>query len=215
MPQTAPNISRNDRRRVRTRSSLIGAARTVFAARGVESATIQEIADTADVAKGSFYNHFDSREDLLSAVAAATLEELGEILDRKVQGHEPDPARVVARSLLCTLRTCSEDPALGGFILQSAQLVEITEAALGARARRDLGDARERGRFRYDDLETVIAAVSGASLELLRRRLRGELDEAAETRLVALMLRMLGVEPDEADEIAAEAHAALEGGAGT
>jgi hypothetical protein len=52
------------------------------------------------------------------------------------------------------------------------------------------------------------------SLELLRRRLRGELDEAAETRFVALMLRMLGLPPEEANEIAAEAQAALDRGPG-
>jgi len=206
----APRASRSDRRRIRTRAALIDAARRVFAERGIAAATIQEIADTADVAKGSFYNHFDSREDILRAVAAATLDALGQRLDRDVREQETDPARVIARSLLSTLRICSEDPTLGGFVLRSAELLDLAESALGSRARRDLTAGRTSGRFRFDDLETVITAIAGASLALLRGRLNGDLEPDAEPRLVGLALRMLGVAPEEADALVEEARTALD-----
>jgi AcrR family transcriptional regulator len=200
--------SRGERRRLRTRAALLAAARRVFAARGVEAATVQEITDAADVAKGSFYNHFDSKEDALRAVVTASLEELGAALDRSLDARQRDPARVLAASLHHTLRACVEDPVLGWFVLRSAGLAEAAQAALGDRGRRDLARGRDAGRFRFDDLELTTTAIAGAAEAALRARLRGELPAGAELRLVELVLRLLDVPADEARSIAAELEAA-------
>ena len=55
--------NRIDRRRERTRNALIGAARK-FLSEGRSAVSIQEITDAADVGFGSFYNHFQSKEQL-------------------------------------------------------------------------------------------------------------------------------------------------------
>ena len=55
-----PGPSRLDRRKARTRSALIAAAREMLASRDPAEVTIQEITEAADVGFGSFYNHFDS-----------------------------------------------------------------------------------------------------------------------------------------------------------
>lgn len=190
-PAPAPN--RGHRRRERTRASLIGAARQVFAARGIAAATVQEITDTADVAKGSFYNHFASHEEILRAVVADALEHLGTNLDRRVGGREADPARVVAQSLYASLRTCVDDPVLGGFVLRGAEAVDVADAVLGKRARRDLAAGMQSGRFLVADLDLVITALAGAVEAVLRKRLRGDLSAAAEGELIGLVLRFLGI----------------------
>jgi AcrR family transcriptional regulator len=209
---TPAPTSRTDRRRAQTRAALIRAAREVFAEHGLDGATIQEITDAADVAKGSFYNHFESREDLQRAVAETVLEELGAALDRDVEQHERDPARVVAKSLLSTLRTCLADPTLGGFVVQNADVLELG-AAIGERGRRDLLRGAESGRFRIDDVDTALTALAGAGQALVRARLRGELASQTEPRFIAFALRALGLAADEADTIAAEATASLAGSA--
>lgn len=202
-PSAAP--SRHDRRRERTRRALIDAARVVFAERGTEAATIQEIADTADVAKGSFYNHFDSRADVLHAVVEATLDELGAELDCALAGTNEDPARVLAHSLYATVRACVDDPVVGGFVLRTSTVVDVAEAALGERGRRDILAGIRSGRFRAADLELTLTAVAGAAEAVIRRRLRGELAEHAEVGLVALVLRLLGVPEHEARAMADDA----------
>jgi len=203
--------SRTDRRRVRTRAALIEAARTVFGECGFEGATIQAITDVADVAKGSFYNHFESREALHRAVVETTLAELGAALDRDVERREDDPARVIATSMLSTLRTCLDDPMLGGFLLKNANFLEA-ESAIGMRGRRDLSRGIEAGRFVIDDIETCMAVLAGAGQGVLSQRLRGELDASSEPGFVAFALRMLGLPIDEADAIASETAGALERG---
>ena len=50
------------------RHELMNAAKRLFLARGVGSTTIEQITSSADVAKGTFYLYFSSKEDVLAAL---------------------------------------------------------------------------------------------------------------------------------------------------
>src|SRR6202166_721624 len=50
--------------RASVRDRLVASAVEVFHARGVNGCSVQDIVDAAGVPKGSFYNHFDSKEAL-------------------------------------------------------------------------------------------------------------------------------------------------------
>ncbi len=52
------------RRRTNTREALLVAARTLLAGRTTEGFTVDDIVQSAGVAKGSFYNHFSDKEEL-------------------------------------------------------------------------------------------------------------------------------------------------------
>lgn len=199
----APSPTRTDLRRERTRSALLGAARRLFAKRSPATITIQEITDAADVAKGSFYNHFESREALEHAVVASALEEMAAAIDRELAGHETDPARVIARSLHTTLRTCLENPALGAFVAQHPEMLQVG-SGVGERGRRDLARGMATGRFRIDDVEATLTMLVGAGQALLRARLSDTLDRRAEAHFLRMVLRMLGVADDDASAIADE-----------
>src|SRR6188768_1353792 len=89
-------VSRSERRKQRTRAALIRAAQTVIAT-GKLNVPVLEITQAADVGMGSFYNHFDSKEQLFEAAVNEVLDELGAILD-KLTGEGEDPAETFARS---------------------------------------------------------------------------------------------------------------------
>jgi AcrR family transcriptional regulator len=55
-------------RRARTRARLLDAAARVYARRGFESATLDEVAEEAGFTKGAVYDHFGSKENLLFAL---------------------------------------------------------------------------------------------------------------------------------------------------
>jgi AcrR family transcriptional regulator len=57
-----------ERRRELTRSALVEAAADVFARRGFEGASLEEIAEAAGFTRGAIYSNFGSKEDLLLAV---------------------------------------------------------------------------------------------------------------------------------------------------
>jgi AcrR family transcriptional regulator len=81
MPGTVPASSVPPQRPLRAdaarnRRALIGAAREVFERDGFVHARITDIARAAGVAHGSFYSHFQSKEEALAAVLAEVQEEM-------------------------------------------------------------------------------------------------------------------------------------------
>ena len=52
------------------RESIVEAATTVFAERGLDATTMEDIANGAEVAKGTVYLYFDTKEDLVTALQA-------------------------------------------------------------------------------------------------------------------------------------------------
>ena len=60
----------------RTRAALIASARHVFATRGFEGASLDEIADAAGYTRGAIYRHFTNKEDLFFAVSDSINTEL-------------------------------------------------------------------------------------------------------------------------------------------
>jgi AcrR family transcriptional regulator len=71
--------------KARTRTRLMEAAGKVFACRGLERATVDEVAGEAGYTKGAFYANFESKEALFLAMLderfAERLEEIDRVLD--------------------------------------------------------------------------------------------------------------------------------------
>jgi AcrR family transcriptional regulator len=200
---TAPH-NRFERRRARTRSALIGAARAILAEQGLPGdASIQQIAERADVGFGSFYNHFDTKTALFDAAVADALEEYGQLLDKAARTLD-DPAEVFAASVRMTIRMVETHPELTQ-ILRASGLAQLhAETGLAPRALRDIERGIARGRFQVEDPLIALSAVGGSLLGLLQlETLRPEVaGPAAGEQLAALVLRMLGLPPAEAQEVA-------------
>lgn len=60
--------SRRERRKERTYRHLLEAAEKLFRSKGYDATTVEEIAEAADVAKGTFFNYFENKASLLSAI---------------------------------------------------------------------------------------------------------------------------------------------------
>ncbi len=65
--QERTSLTRAEKKRA-TRTRLLDAAQTVFAARGFAEASLDEIAEVAGLTKGAVYSNFDKKLDLLLAV---------------------------------------------------------------------------------------------------------------------------------------------------
>lgn len=55
-------------RRRQTRSTLVQAGIDVFAVRGIDGASIEEICEAGGLTRGAFYSNFSSRDDLVLAI---------------------------------------------------------------------------------------------------------------------------------------------------
>jgi TetR/AcrR family transcriptional regulator len=66
--------TRQDRRKARTRSAILGAAERLFLEQGYQATTIEQIADSADVATRTVYGHFRDKAGLYTALVDQALE---------------------------------------------------------------------------------------------------------------------------------------------
>ena len=95
-PRLTATSNRIERRKAQTRAALISAAQSFIAA-GDLNVPILEITQAADVGLGSFYNHFESKEELFEAAVEDVLELLGGLLD-ELTADIDDPAVIFAQS---------------------------------------------------------------------------------------------------------------------
>jgi AcrR family transcriptional regulator len=83
------SIEKTKRLKAARRQDVMQAAVRVFFSRGVQAATMEEIAREAGVSKGALYLYFASKEDLYLSIAIAWLGELQIKLDQLAeQTHE-------------------------------------------------------------------------------------------------------------------------------
>jgi AcrR family transcriptional regulator len=200
---TASAPSRLDRRKARTRQALIDAAARLIADGRGDRASIQEITETADIGFGSFYNHFDSKEQLFQTAAEEALERWGQMLDHACAGID-DPAAVFAVSLRISCRLGWTHPDLARFLTGLGLDALDMPRGLAPRALRDIKKGQAAGRFTIPDADIALSAVAGGLLGLLRARQQHprRINEKAADDLTEAILRMLGVSPSEARKIA-------------
>jgi AcrR family transcriptional regulator len=83
----APRMSR----RRQPSARLLDAAKEAFARKGYEDANVDEICRAARIAKGSFYRHYRSKEDLFFAVAESAVGDVVTLFGEAVDGQRLDP----------------------------------------------------------------------------------------------------------------------------
>jgi len=62
--------SRRERKKMAARTHILSTAIELFSRRGIDAVTIDEIAAAADVGKGTIYNYFATKEDIVVAFMA-------------------------------------------------------------------------------------------------------------------------------------------------
>jgi AcrR family transcriptional regulator len=78
--------TRSARRAQRTRSRLEKAALSAFVEVGLGAATIEMITERADIGKGTFYQHFSTKEELLAFLVRGAVDRLLARIQKAVQG---------------------------------------------------------------------------------------------------------------------------------
>lgn len=191
-----------ERKAEATRRRLLEAARELMSAGGPESLTIAGLAERAEIGLGTFYNYFDSREAIIDAVIYDIVETLGQRMD-VLTADLDDAAEVYSFSLRHLMGTAISDPVWGWFLVRLGIAHEGLVGILGPRASRDLQYGVDTGRFRLDDVALASAMTFGSLLSAMRTFLQtDDHPEDPSARYAEHLLRMVGIPPSEAREIA-------------
>lgn len=188
-------------KRDRTRRQLLEAATKVFAARGFEAASIQEIAAVAGVANGTFYNYFSTKEAVLEAAAV----QYGVSFCERIAAsyaHIPDGAERMAIGGRNYVMMAIEQPETARFVISVALASPIWDEQIRPYIQADLTLGIKQKRFNVASRDAAMDMIVGTNLAAIRRILGGQAGRAHVGATAATILRGLGMAPKEAEEVA-------------
>ena len=184
------------------RNRLIEAAARVMADQGSDNATIDTFIRAAGVARGTFYNHFKTREELLDALWTSI-------------GHDPfleiqnackdyaDPVERFAAVTRLVLLRATEDPTWGWLILALSADEATLNDDLRGYPRPDLRAGAAARRFRYENETSATDLVVGTMRAGLRALLHVGREANYAQALCKMILQALGINRIEANRISA------------
>lgn len=127
---------RRERRKQETHTRIFDAAMRLFAQRGFANTPVEEITEAADVAKGTFFNYFPTKESILEALAER---QLGVLKTAEEQSQSATSVRPVLQKMVHRL---AEKPAGSQLLVRSLIGVALTNDT----ASKFLGRMLELGR---------------------------------------------------------------------
>lgn len=195
-----PAEGRVARRQARNRSALIAAARRIMSEKGIDAATMAEIAELADVGAGTVYNYFKSKEDLAVAVLEDLMLDLALKIE-KVTDTFDDPGQVYAFGVRTVIDTATSDLRWRQLLNRSEVMANAMFRQMGPFAIRDLENATRAGRFKVDDgaltWKMATHSIVGVALSVTA----GELPATVIDNCVVRLLCMTGIGRDDAVEL--------------
>ena len=89
-------LSRRERERLSRRQEIIDAARTVFARKGFNDATLDDVAELAEFGKGTLYNYFENKDALFASVLQDSFDHVMRIANDTLITPAPFAERIEA-----------------------------------------------------------------------------------------------------------------------
>jgi len=178
-------------RRARTRAQIVDAAAMLLSERPPEALTVDAVVEAAGVAKGTFYTHFQSMEELAAAVG----EKLGESFDNLLTPARlsvRDPIARISFAFTQFLGKAIADPVWARLVVQSAQAPTEFARSVREHVKTDLNEAKAQGRLTMQDVELAADIVFGIWLQVTRGTLQRRAAPNLAEQTLDAMLRALG-----------------------
>jgi AcrR family transcriptional regulator len=182
------------------------AAMKLFAERGVTQVSVSDLAEYADVARGTIYNNIDSLETLFEDVAGNLASEMNQRVVTRFS-TTTDPAQRLAFGIRMYVRRAHEEPSWGLFITSFAFSHAALRELWSGHPAIDIMNGVQNGRYDIS-IEQVPSALGllGSSvisaMYLVREGLKTWREAGSDA--AELVLKGLGVPKDEAHRLATE-----------
>lgn len=189
------------RKRDRTRERLLTAAQELLLEGGFSMLGIQPLTERADVALGTIYNYFRTREEVADAVVEILISAFLRSIARITEGLT-DPAEIMAASIRQTLFWMKPGNAFGRMLFLSG--LPMTRYAYQTRQgfTRDMQQGIAAGRFQVAQEAVISSMIAGGVLAVLMDLFLGQVEQVVIEQVAEQALLMLGLPPEEAQRIA-------------
>ena len=195
------SLSRVERKRRDTRVRIIRQAESLMRNQPIDDITIQDITDAADIGHGTFYLHFRSKYEVLIPIVEQEAVRWDEIIQRRVS-DVADPAIALASSARYMARIIVADPLWRWVLQHSGVRVDDLRQAIGRFGARDFGRGLVSGRFQVPELTIASSYMLGGFVNGLLASFDSAEPNRTIDQMVEMFLRVVGLEPQEAERIA-------------
>jgi len=168
MEDLGPRPSRRQRQAAEREGKILDAAARLIAERGFHRATTREIAAAADVAEGTLYNYFATKDDLLFGILARLEEQINTAAQQSLLVESGDPRKLLIQALL-----------------QRRHFAESHSVMLQAILSEILSNAELRSRYAEQLLKPTLQSLEANLRQLVERRKLTPLDVPAAARVLA------------------------------
>ncbi|ABS61755.1 transcriptional regulator, TetR family [Parvibaculum lavamentivorans DS-1] len=187
-------------KRERTRSALLDAAIAVVAEKGMEAAKISDITTAAGLANGTFYNHFNDKDEILREAAYGIAFEVVGRLDAEMEGIDDAAIRVVtATTRFVSILTAERDWA--AVLLGGADRLPDFRENLYRYLRADIERGVAQKKFDVEVttflLDQIVALIGVA----VRAQLHDGQEPEITRQVCGSILRLLGMTPARAAKL--------------
>ena len=186
-----------------TDQRISDAAVRLFTEKGTTALTISELAQEANVARGTLYRNIGSVEDLFNRIVGDLSDEMYQRVSSTFIDID-DPAARLATGVRLWVRFAHENPTLGRFAVKFGLSEEALRSWMSGPAMSDVRAGVAAGRYKLNasEIDSVASLVLGATISAMWMVLEGHQTWRAAGSLTAeLLLRALGIDPAEAHEI--------------
>jgi AcrR family transcriptional regulator len=180
----------SDKKQV-NRRALLEAARHLVFEKGHDRISIQEITGRAGLATGTFYNYFESKQDVFLAVSEDMRRELSEELE-EVRGKIKDPAMRVATTLKYYFYQAADNQEWREFT-RCAGLGNLSLQQNERQCTEDIERGVKAGRFRVDDIHFTRTLVCGMVSHVNLSIRQGTVGRHSIEFAIRSILQMLGL----------------------
>lgn len=180
------------KKRERTRGQLLDSAISVFASKGFEATKIVDITNHAEMANGTFYNYYETKEELLRDVAYGLAVEVTSRIDQEMADIAHGPTRVTLATAKL-LRFARHEPEWIEVMLDGVHIVPEMQSDMIQYFKQDLDIGIDQGHF---NIEINLLLVN-QHLSLIQAAILTDPDVSDDTihQTCQAVLRLLGVTP--------------------
>jgi AcrR family transcriptional regulator len=183
----------------------VAAAERLVAQRGLDALSIDEITEEADVAKGTFYTHFQDKDDLAAAIGRQIRLDLEDRITRMNHGVK-DAAVRMANGLATVLDFAIRQPVRARALMRLIPGSVDPETPINAGIRADIVLGQKTKIFQVPSLNAAVVITLGSAMSAAMRLAETQrpVDAPYEfaSDAVAIALTGLGMKPVEAQRLA-------------
>ena len=188
------------KKRQKTHDQLVQTAVTMLADDSFSSSSILQIATTAGVSNGTFYNYFQSKDQLMEAAALSISEQMAWQLRRQFEGVE-DPAQRVVIAAFTFMGRVLEDAEFGWALMRLAGTLPKMSEAIRSSVLMDVREGLEKGRFHFSSEVAAIDLVLGTLMSGIRTLLDGGQGREYMPAIAQISLVGLGMTQQQANDV--------------